>query len=100
MRQANFLLINNPRIYEPPVPDALRTRSNQKNCRHMNDGLASIFFDACTANKPEKAADLLTLLEKWHARRPAKDGCEDRSAREVVQAMRAELERLTASRKS
>jgi hypothetical protein len=98
MRQANFLLINNTRYYEPPVPDALRTQTTQGIRRHMNDGLASIFFDACTANKPEKAADLLTLLEKWHARHPAKDGCEDRSGREKVQAMRAELERLTASR--
>jgi hypothetical protein len=73
---------------------------NQSLKRRLDDDLEEVFNRACATNDLEAAADLLVLLEKWHARRSAAYGRERRINGASLERVRKELERLTALHKA
>jgi hypothetical protein len=98
MRTFGFILKRNSSAHEIQIPDARLARVNQSLKRRLDDDVEEVFNRACATNDLEAAADLLALLEKWHARRSASYGRERRMSGESVQRARDELERLTALR--
>jgi hypothetical protein len=68
--------------------------------RRLDDLLADIFARAVATNDLEGAADLLAILENWHRRRKAHYGRGRRVDGADLKTMRANLDRLTAQRKS
>ena len=62
--------------------------------------MVAVFERALTGNNLDGAADVLEVLEQWHERRSAKYGRERRIDDTHLSAMRTELERLTALRRS
>ena len=57
-------------MHEVQIPGARLARVNQSLKRRLDDDVEEVFNRACATNDLEAAADLLALLEKWHARRP------------------------------
>src|SRR6185312_9011598 len=63
---------------EVRIPGARLARVNQALKRRLDDDVEEVFSRACAGNDLESAADLLQLLEKWHARRSSSYGRERR----------------------
>ena len=100
MRAFGFVIRNSTSL-RPPVssdvagiPAGRLSQVRQSFRRRLDDDLEAVFKRACLNNDPEAAADLLALLEKWHARRVARFGRERPISDEAVQRARSELERL------
>jgi hypothetical protein len=100
MRTFGFMLKKSSGFSEPRIPSARLARVNQSLKRRLDDDVEEVFNRACTANDLEAAADLLAVLEKWHARRSASYGRERRISGAAVLRTRRELERLGAIRAS
>lgn len=83
---------------EVAIPGDRLARVNQSLKRRLDDDVEEVFNRACASNDLEVAADLLLLLEKWHARRAAHYGRERRVSGANLQRARKELERLGALR--
>lgn len=98
MRNFGFILKKGSSANEMTIPGARLARVNQSLKRRLDDDVEEVFNRACATNDLEAAADLLALLEKWHARRSASYGRERRMSGASVQRVRDELERLTALR--
>ena len=96
MRTFGFINTKNTRLHEVQIPGARLARVNQSLKRRLDDDVEEVFNRACATNDLESAADLLTLLEKWHARRQASYGRERRITGVGLQRARKELERLNA----
>ena len=82
----------------PPIPDIRLALFKPVHRRRLDDALEAVFNRACATNNLDAAADVLTVLEKWHGRRVAGYGRERRISDMKVKTMRSELVRLTASR--
>ena len=98
MRTFGFLINKNSSLHEARIPGARMARLNQSLRRRLDDDVEEVFNRACTANDLEAAADLLAVLEKWHARRSASYGRERRINGASVARVRRELERLQTLR--
>ena len=96
MRTFGFLVGKNSPLHEVHIPGARLARVNQSLKRRLDDDVEEVFNRACATNDLEAALDLLTLLEKWHARRSASYGRERRISGASLQRARKELERLHA----
>ncbi|MSP02038.1 MAG: hypothetical protein EXR07_13460 [Acetobacteraceae bacterium] len=96
MRTFGFLVNKTSSLHEPGIPGARLTRVNQSLKRRLDDGLEDVFNRACAANDIEAAADLMAVMEKWHARRAAKYGRERRVDGGALQRVHREMERLCA----
>ena len=83
---------------EVQIPGARLARVNQSLKRRLDDDVEEVFSRACASNDLESAADLLVLLEKWHARRSASYGRERRIAGANLARARKELDRLSTLR--
>ncbi len=83
---------------EIQIPGERLARVNQSLKRRLDDDVEEVFSRACASNDLESAADLLNLLEKWHARRSASYGRERRNSGANLVRARKELERLSALR--
>jgi len=94
MRTFGFLVNRSSSLHEVHIPGARLARVNQSLKRRLDDDVEEVFHRACATNDLEAAADLLTLLEKWHVRRSASYGRERRISGASVQRARKELERL------
>ena len=98
MRSFGFLLKNATSLHEPRIPGPRLARINQSYRRRLDDGVEEVFHRACATNDLEAAADLLTVMEKWHERRAAKFGRDRRIDEAALQRARRELERLITQR--
>ncbi len=96
MRTFGFLVNRRSSMHEMTIPGARLARVNQSLKRRLDDDVEEIFSRACATNDLEAAADLLALLEKWHARRSASYGRERRINGASLTRARKELDRLTA----
>jgi hypothetical protein len=96
MRTFGFIGSKTTRMLEVQIPGARLARVNQSLKRRLDDDVEEVFNRACATNDLESAADLLTLLEKWHARRQANYGRERRITGVGLQRARKELDRLAA----
>jgi hypothetical protein len=85
---------------EIQIPGARLARVNQSLKRRLDDDVEEVFSRACASNDLESAADLLLLLEKWHARRSESYGRERRISGANLMRARKDLERLNALRGS
>ena len=94
MRALSFLLGKSANSHEARIPGARMARLNQSLRRRLDDDVEEVFNRACTSNDLEAAADLMTVLEKWHERRSATYGKERRINGAAIQRVRRELDRL------
>jgi hypothetical protein len=94
MRTFGFMVRRNATLHEVRIPNARLARVNQSLKRRLDDDVEDVFNRACATNDLEAATDLLTLLEKWHARRSASYGRERRISGVSLVRARKELERL------
>src|SRR4249920_267508 len=74
MRTFGFIGAKTRPRNEIEIPGARMARVNQSLKRRLDDDVEEVFSRACATNDLESAADLLLLLEKWHARRSASYG--------------------------
>ena len=100
MRTFGFLVNKSSSLHEVRIPGARLARVNQSLKRRLDDDLEEVFNRACATNDLEAAADLLGLLEKWHARRSASYGRERRISGASLERVRKELERLITLQKA
>jgi hypothetical protein len=96
MRTFGFLVNRSSSLHEVRIPGDRLARVNQSLKRRLDDDLEAVFNRACAANDLESAADLLTVLEKWHARRSASYGRERRINSAAIERARKDLDRLIA----
>jgi hypothetical protein len=94
MRTFGFLVNRSSGLHEVRIPGARLARVNQSLKRRLDDDLEEVFNRACAANDLEAAGDLLSVLEKWHARRAASYGRERRINSASLDRARKDLERL------
>jgi hypothetical protein len=94
MRTFGFLVNRSSSLHEVRIPGARLARVNQSLKRRLDDDLEEVFNRACATNDLEAATDLLTLLEKWHARRAASYGRERRINSAALDRARKDLDRL------
>jgi hypothetical protein len=94
MRTFGFLGGKSMALREVPIPGSRLARVNQALKRRLDDEVEEVFHRACATSDFESAADLLVLLEKWHARRATLFGRERRISGANLQRARKELERL------
>jgi hypothetical protein len=94
MRTFGFLVNKSTSLHEVRIPGSRLARVNQSLKRRLDDDVEEVFARACATNDLEAAADLLTVLEKWHARRSASYGRERRISGASLERARKELERL------
>jgi hypothetical protein len=99
MRQFGFRVNVSPNLRETPVPGRM-ARTNPSYRRRLDDSMVDVFDRACIGNNLDAAADVLTLLDRWHDRRSVKYGSERRIDDRDLVVMRTELNRLTALRTS
>ena len=93
MRSFAFLVGTNCKMAEPRAPVSHSTNVNvPRRCR-LEDDVATVFAKACATGDREAAADLLALLEKWHARRAIGPTRERRVRNETLQRARRDLRR-------
>ena len=98
MRTFGFIGTKTRLREEIQIPGARLARVNQSLKRRLDDDVEEVFSRACASNDLESAADLLALLEKWHARRSSSYGRERRIAGASLTRARKELDRLTMLR--
>jgi hypothetical protein len=91
MRTFGFVGNKIVRADEGQAPDARRASVNSSRGRRLDDSIRDIFDRACATNNLEAAADLLTLMEKWHLRRQANYGRERRISGDDLERARKEL---------
>ena len=95
MRTFGFLVNRQSTLHEVRIPSDRLARVSQSLKRRLADDLEAVFNRACAAADLEAAADLLVVLEKWHARRSASYGRERRINSATLDRARKDLERLT-----
>jgi hypothetical protein len=78
---------------EPQVPSARLERVNPPVTNRLDEWGAELFDYACSAGELESAAELLALLEKWHARRDHADEQHRKTGAIRLKRMTGELER-------
>ena len=98
MRACGFLVGGTAGLHQAPTPGARVVNSIRHHRRRLDDSLVDIFRRATASNNLDAAADLLTVLEKWHLRRKTKYGRERRIGDAEIKTMRTDLNRLTALR--
>ena len=100
MRMFGYRTTAATNLRAPQIPDMRQALSKPSQRRRLDDAMVAIFERACAGNNLDAAAEILTVLETWHERRAAKYGRERRIDDRHLVVMRAELERVTALRKS
>jgi hypothetical protein len=93
MRPFGSLIEKAAKFREPPIPGARLDRVRPATVHRLDEGITELFDYACITGDLEAAADLLALMEKWHARRAYDDEEQRRPGSVQLKRMRAELER-------
>jgi hypothetical protein len=98
MRRFGILVNKSSALHEVQIPGSRLARVSQSLRRRLDDDVEDVFLRACATSDLEAAADLLTVLEKWHARRSSSYGRERRISGAALQRARKELDRLCVLR--
>jgi len=93
MRPFGTLIQKALQFREPPIPGARLDRARPRTEHRLDEGINELFEYACITNDLEAAADLVALIENWHARRTYKDYEQRRLAVIQLKRMRGELDR-------
>ena len=93
MRPFGTLIEKALQFREPPVPGPRMDRVNPTAEHGLDDGIYQLFEYACISKDLEAAADLITLLDKWHARRNYGNHEQRRRVAIQLRRMQGELER-------
>jgi hypothetical protein len=93
MRTFGSLIEKRVKFREPPIPGSRLERANPSTATRLNDGITELFDFACVANELELAADLATLMAKWHEGRSYDDEQQKRIGAIRLKRMCGELER-------
>ena len=96
MRSLGFTIDIGARMSQRRIP-ATRSVALKDTFRRLEDHLEDVFANACAAGHREAAADLLALLEKWHARRAIGTKRERRAKDKSLQRARRGLKALNGS---
>ena len=97
-RQFSFRLNPPATFHGAKHPSVGMAHADLSPRRRLNDGVEAIFTRALALRDVEAAADLLAVLEKWHAQRPAHRGGERRWEAKGLWSARRDLERLRSLR--
>jgi hypothetical protein len=100
MRPLRLLIGKDAALSAPPAPVGRRGYAGRRPRRRLDDQITDIYTRATAANRLDDAADLLAILEKWHDKRKAHYGRDRRIDGAELSAMRTDLERLLALRRS
>ena len=100
MRPFATLVGRAARLHAAAIPGARPVDYSRRPRRRLDDSLVDIFQRATASNNLDAAADILTVLERWHDRRKSKYGRERRIGDVELKAMRGGLDRLIALRTS
>jgi hypothetical protein len=98
-RPLAFLVNRFSGLSEARIPDPSLAPAIYSGRRRLIDAIEEVMKRACAGNELEEAADLLVLLEKWHARRATQYGRDRRLHNADLQRVRRELDRVLASRR-
>ena len=98
MRPFGTLIDQTIKFREPTIPGSRLERVNPPVTHRLDEGIADLFNDACIINDLDAAADLVGLLEKWHARRSYGDEQQRRVDGVHLKRMHGELERRHIAR--
>ena len=93
MRPFGTLIDKTIKFREPTIPGTRLDRANPSATNRLGEGIADLFHAACIVNDLDTAADLVALMEKWHARHWHGDEQKRRIGGVHVARMRGELER-------
>ena len=93
MRMFSVLVDRSVKLHQPRIPDARLMQVNPPVTRRLDEGLRDVFNQACMDDDVEAAAELLGMMEKWHARRSYDDDQLRRADSTQLSRMRGELER-------
>jgi hypothetical protein len=93
MRPFGTLIDKSLKFREPSIPGGRMERVRPPTVSRLDEGIMELFDYACIANDLEAAADLVTLAEKWHARRPYSDEHQRHVGAIGLKRMHGELER-------
>ena len=93
MRSFGSLIEKAVKFREPQIPGARLERVRPPTVHRLDDGITELFDYACISNDLDAAAELMELLDKWHARRPYEDEEQRRAVGIQLKRMRGELDR-------
>jgi hypothetical protein len=93
MRPFGSLIEKAAKFREPPIPGARLDRVRPATVHRLDEGITELFDYACITSDLEAAADLVALMEKWHARRAYEDEEQRRPGGIQLKRMLGELER-------
>lgn len=93
MRPFGTLIDKTIKFREPSIPGARLDRVTPRTEHRLDEGINELFEYACITSDLEAAADLVQLMEKWHARRTYKDYEQRRLVIIQLKRMRGELDR-------
>ena len=93
MRPFGSLIDKAVQLSKPAIPNPRLARVNPPVMSRLDEGMVELFDHACMTGELEAAADLLTLQEKWQARRAYQDEDQRRMGGVHLKRMRGELER-------
>ncbi len=93
MRGIGFILDKAVKIRQPHIPEKRLVRAFETQWRQLDDDSATAFNSACAAGDLDAAADLLSLMEAWHAKRTYRDSAEQRLRGTLLMRLRCELDR-------
>ena len=100
MRTFGFLSNKSTALHDVRIPGERLARVNQSLKRRLDDDLEEVFNRALATNDLEAAADLMAVMEKWHARRSASYGRERRINSASLDRARKELDRMIQLQKN
>ena len=98
MRPFGTLIDKTARFREPPIPGSRLERVQPSVAHRLDEGITELFDYACITNDLEAAADLVALMETWHARRSYGDERQKRASGLHLKRMHGELERRHITR--
>jgi hypothetical protein len=93
MRPFGTLIQKAVKFREPSIPGARLDRVRPRTGYPLDEGISELFEYACITSDLEAAGELVTLVEKWHARRRYKDYEQRRLVVIQLKRMRGELDR-------
>lgn len=93
MRPFGTLIQKTLQFREPPIPGTRLDRVTPRAAFPMDEGIKELFDYACITKDLDAAADLVALLERWHARRRYADHEQRRFVVIQLKRMRGELDR-------
>jgi len=98
MRSFGSIIQKTTQFREPPIPGARLARAHPPAVYRLDEAVRELFHQACMTGDLHAAADLLTVVAKWHVRRTY-DSEDDKRAGDIhLKRMHGELHRRHITR--